>query len=92
MLCVVFEVPPNIIGSQRKKLIVQKPNVALNIIGNYCGHTCVSAHRIPHCRQQDQAKVRVTDWCEQVLREQQKLLAIIHAYAHWSLLIRYQIQ
>ena len=30
MLCVVFEVPPNIIGSQRKKLIVQKPNVALN--------------------------------------------------------------
>lgn len=31
MLCVVFEVPPNIIGSQRKKLIVQKPNVALNI-------------------------------------------------------------
>ena len=92
MLCVVFEVPPNIIGSQRKKLIVQKPNVALNIIGNYCGHTCVSAHRIPHCRQQDQAKVRVIDWCEQVLREQQKLLAIIHAYAQWSLLIRYQIQ
>lgn len=34
MLCVVFEVPPNIIGSRRKKLIVQKPNVALNIIGN----------------------------------------------------------
>ena len=49
MLCVVFEVPPNIIGSQRKKLIVQKPNVALNITGNYCGHICVSAHRIPHC-------------------------------------------
>ena len=49
MLCVVFEVPPNIIGSQRKKLIVQKPNVALNITGNYRGHICVSAHRIPHC-------------------------------------------
>lgn len=49
MLCIVFKVPPDIIGSQRKKLIVQKPNVALNVIGNYRGHICVSAHRIPHC-------------------------------------------
>ena len=31
MLCIVFKVPPDIIGSQRKKLIVQKPNVALNV-------------------------------------------------------------
>ena len=92
MLCVVFEVPPNIIGSQRKKLIVQKPNVTLNIISDYHGHTSIPAHRIPHCRQQDQAKVSVTDRGEQVLREQQKLLAIIHTYAQWPLLFRYQIQ
>ena len=37
MLCIVFKVPSDIIGSQRKKLIVQKPNVALNVIGNYRG-------------------------------------------------------
>ena len=49
MLCIVFKVPPDIIGSQRKKLIVQKPKVALNITGNYRGHICISAHRIPHC-------------------------------------------
>ena len=29
MLCIVFKVPPDIIGSQRKKLIVQKPKMRL---------------------------------------------------------------
>ena len=27
MLCIVFKVPPDIIGSQSEKLIIQKPNV-----------------------------------------------------------------
>ena len=27
MLCIVFKVPPNIIGSQYEKLIIQKPNL-----------------------------------------------------------------
>ena len=92
MLCIVFKVPPDIIGSQYEKLIIQKLNVTFDIIGNHHGHACVSAHRIPHCRQQDQAKVRVADRGEQILREQQKLFAIIHAYAQRSLFFRYQIQ
>lgn len=92
MLCIVFEVPLDIIGSQYEKLIIQKLNVTFDIIGNHHGHVCVSAHRIPHCRQQDQAKVRVADRGEQVLGEQQKLLAIIHTYAQRPLLFRYQIQ
>ncbi len=32
MLCIVFKVPPNIIGSQYEKLIIQKPNVTLDIL------------------------------------------------------------
>ena len=92
MLCIVFKVPPDIIGSQSEKLIIQKPNVALNVIGNYRGHICVSVHRIPHCRQQNQAKIGIADRSEQVLREQQKLLAVIHTYAQWTLIFRYQIQ
>ncbi len=92
MLCIVFKVPPDIIGSQYEKLIIQKLNVTLDIIGNHHRHTSVSAHRIPYCRQQDQAKIRIADWSEQILREQQKLLAIIHAYAQRPLFFRYQIQ
>ena len=92
MFCVVFKVLADIIGSQRKKLIVQKPKVALNITGNYRGHICIPAHRIPHSQQKNQAKVRVADRSEQALREQQKLFAIIHAYAQRSLFFRYQIQ
>lgn len=49
MFCVVFKVSPDIIGSQNEKLIIQKTNVTLDIIGNHHGHTCVFAHRIPHC-------------------------------------------
>ena len=49
MLCIVFKVPPNIIGSQYEKLIIQKPNVTLDIIGNYHGHASIPAYRIPHC-------------------------------------------
>ncbi len=92
MLCIVFKVPPNLIGSQYEKLIIQKLNVTLDIISDYHGHTSIPAHRIPHCRQQDQAKVRVADRGEQILREQQKLFAIIHAYAQRSLFFRYQVQ
>ena len=92
MICVVFKGPTDIIGSQYEKLIIQKLNVTLDIISDYHGHTSIPAHRISHCRQQDQAKVSVTDRGEQVLREQQKLLAIIHTYAQWPLLFRYQIQ
>ena len=92
MICVVFKVPTDIIGSQYEKLIIQKLNVTLDIISDYHGHTSIPAHRIPHCRQQDQVKVRVADRGEQILREQQKLFAIIHAYAQRSLFFRYQIQ
>lgn len=80
MICVVFKVPTDIIGSQYEKLIIQKLNVTLDIISDYHGHTSIPAHRISHCRQQDQAKVRIADGSEQILREQQKLLAVIHAY------------
>ena len=38
MLCVVFKVSPDIIGSQNEKLIIQKTNVTLDIIGNHHGH------------------------------------------------------
>lgn len=92
MICVVFKVPTDIIGSQYEKLIIQKPNVTLDIISDYHGHTSIPAHRISHCRQQDQTKVGITDWNEQILREQQKLLAVIHAYAQWPLFLHYQIQ
>ena len=92
MLCIVFKMSPDIIGSQYEKLIVQEPKVALNITGNHHGHTCVIAHRISHCRQQDQAKIRIANRSEQILREQQKLLAVIHAYAQRSPFFRYQIQ
>ncbi len=92
MICVVFKVPTDIIGSQYEKLIIQKLNVTLDIISDYHGHTSIPAHRISHCRQQDQAKVRIADGSEQILREQQKLLAVIHAYAQRPLLFRYQIQ
>ena len=92
MLCVIFKVPSDIISSQYEKLIIQKLNVTLDIISDYHGHTSIPAHRIPHCRQQDQAKVRVADGGEQVLREQQKLLAIIRTYVQRPLLFRYQIQ
>ncbi len=92
VFCVIFKMPPNLIGSQYEKLIIQKLNVTLNIISDYHGHTSIPAHRIPRCRQQDQAKVGIADRSEQVLREQQKLFAIIHAYAQRSLFFRYQIQ
>lgn len=92
MICVVFKVPTDIIGSQYEKLIIQKLKVTLDIISDYHGHTSIPAHRISHCRQQDQAKVRIADGSEQILREQQKLLAVIHAYAQRPLLFRYQIQ
>ena len=39
MLCIVFKVPPNLIGSQYEKLIIQKLNVTLDIISDYHGHT-----------------------------------------------------
>ena len=78
MLCIVFKVPPDIVGSQYEKLIIQNLDVMLNIIGNHHRHTSIPAHRIPHCRQQDQAKVRVADQGEQVLGEQQKLLATVY--------------
>ena len=84
--------PSNLIGSQDEKLIIQKLNVTLDIISDYHGHTSIPAHRISHCRQQDQAKVRIADGSEQILREQQKLLAIIHAYVQRPLFFRYQIQ
>ena len=32
MLCVVFKVSPDIIGSQNEKLIIQKTNVTLDIL------------------------------------------------------------
>ena len=67
VFCVIFKIPPNLIGSQYEKLIIQKLNVTLDIISDYHGHTSIPAHRIPHCRQQDQAKVRVADRGEQVL-------------------------
>ena len=35
MLCVVFKVSPDIIGSQNEKLIIQKTNVTLDIISDY---------------------------------------------------------
>ena len=35
MLCIVFKVPPNLIGSQYEKLIIQKLNVTLDIISDY---------------------------------------------------------
>lgn len=92
MLCIVFKMPPDIIGSQYEKLIIQKLNVTLDIISDYHGHTSIPDHRIPHCRQQDQAKIRIADRSEQILREQQKLLAIIHKYAQRPMLFRYQIQ
>ena len=92
MLCIVFKVPPDIISSQYEKLIIQKLNVTLDIISDYHGYTSISAHRIPHCRQQNQTKVGITDWSEQILREQQKLLAIVHEYAQRPLFFRYQIQ
>ena len=81
MLCVIFKEPPDIIGSQSEKLIIQKTNVTLDIIGNHHRHISIPAHRIPHCRQQNQAKIGIADRSEQVLRAQQKLLAIIHAFA-----------
>ena len=40
MLCIVFKVPPDIIGSQYEKLIIQKLNVTFDIIGNHHGHAC----------------------------------------------------
>ena len=43
MLCVVFKVPPDIIGSQYEKLIIQKLNVTLDIISDYHGHTSIPA-------------------------------------------------
>lgn len=39
MICVVFKVPTDIIGSQYEKLIIQKLNVTLDIISDYHGHT-----------------------------------------------------
>ena len=92
MFCVIFKMPSNLIGSQDEKLIIQKLNVTLDIISDYHGHTSIPAHRISHCRQQDQAKVRIAYGSEQILREQQKLLAIIHAYVQRPLFFRYQIQ
>ena len=80
MLCIVFKVPTDITGSQYEKLIIQKLNVTLDIIGNHHRHTSIPAHRIPHCRQQDQAKIGIADRGEQVPREQQKLFAAIYAY------------
>ena len=49
MLCIVFKVPPNLIGSQYEKLIIQKLNVTLDLISDYHGHASIPAHRIPHC-------------------------------------------
>lgn len=89
MLCIVFKVPPNLIGSQYEKLIIQKLNVTLDIISDYHGHTSIPAHRIPHCRQQDQAKVRVADRGEQILREQQKLFAMEYGAKLQEILVRY---
>ena len=35
VFCVIFKMPPNLIGSQYEKLIIQKLNVTLNIISDY---------------------------------------------------------
>ena len=35
MFCVIFKIPPNLIGSQYEKLIIQKLNVTLDIISDY---------------------------------------------------------
>ena len=37
MFCVIFKMPPNLIGSQYEKLIIQKLNVTLDIISDYQG-------------------------------------------------------
>ena len=39
VFCVIFKMPPNLIGSQYEKLIIQKLNVTLDIISDYHGHT-----------------------------------------------------
>ena len=39
MLCVIFKMPPNLIGSQYEKLIIQKLNVTLDIISDYSATT-----------------------------------------------------
>ena len=41
MLCIVFKVPPNLIGSQYEKLIIQKLNVTFDIISDYHGHASI---------------------------------------------------
>ena len=35
VFCVIFKIPPNLIGSQYEKLIIQKLNVTLDIISDY---------------------------------------------------------
>lgn len=34
VFCVIFKIPPNLIGSQYEKLIIQKLNVTLDIISD----------------------------------------------------------
>ena len=46
MLCIVFKVPPDIVGSQYEKLIIQNLDVMLDIIGNYHRHTSIPAHQM----------------------------------------------
>ena len=92
MLCVVFKVSLNVIGSQREKLIVQKLKMTLDIISDHRWHMGFPAHRITHCRQQDQTKVRIRNWGKHILRKKKKLLAIIHEYTQRPLLLCHKIQ
>lgn len=64
MFSVVLKVASNIIGSQHKEFVIQKMNVAFDIISDHHGHICVPAHCIPHRRYQNQAKVVVVEWGE----------------------------
>lgn len=74
MFSVVLKVAPNIIGGQDKKFVIQKQNVAFDIISDHHGHICVPTHCIPHRRYQDQAKVVVVEWGEKIPRKHQKKL------------------
>ena len=68
MFCVVLKILPNVISSQYEKLIVQKLKMALDIISDHRWHIGFPAHRISHCRQQDQPKVRIGNWGKQKLK------------------------
>lgn len=47
VFCVIFKMPPNLIGSQYEKLIIQKLNVTLNIISDYRSVFCTEGGDAP---------------------------------------------